>query len=122
MEFIDCDVWVPIHTLPGFESCIEYYINEKGDVKSTKGEIERILKPKLKKNGYLTVNLTQRIGRRSILTVQVHVLVAYAFLGMPSTPYGRNKGCSRVHHINGDRADCRANNLRWVKLSDSKTD
>tara|TARA_E500000075_G_C6973945_1_gene312478 strand:- start:494 stop:862 length:369 start_codon:yes stop_codon:yes gene_type:complete len=121
MEFIDCDVWVPVHTLPGFESCIEYYVNEKGDVKSTKGEIERILKPKLKKNGYLTVNLTQRIGRRSILTVQIHVLVAYAFLGMPPTPYGRTKGCSRIKHINGNRTDCRANNLRWIKLSSPKT-
>ena len=121
MEFIDSNVWVPVHTLPGFECCIEYYVNEVGDVKSTKGSIEKILKPKLKKSGYLTVNLTQRIGRRQHITVPIHTLVAFAFLGMPPTPYGRTKGCSVVRHINGNREDCRANNLRWVKLSDSKS-
>jgi hypothetical protein len=46
--------------------------------------------------------------------------VAFAFLGMPPTPYGRLKGCSVITHINGKRDDCRANNLRWSKLSDSK--
>ena len=119
MDFIDCDIWVPVHTLPGYESCIEYYVNEKGDIKSTKGLTEKLLKPKLKR-GYLYVNLTQRIGRRSTLSVPVHTLVAFAFLGMPPTPYGRSKGCSVITHINGKRDDCRANNLRWTKLSDSK--
>jgi len=119
MDFIDCDIWVPVHTLPGYESCIEYYVNEKGDIKSTKGVSEKLLKPKLKR-GYLYVNLTQRIGRRSTLSVPVHTLVAFAFLGMPPTPYGRLKGCSVITHINGKRDDCRANNLRWTKLSDSK--
>jgi len=108
-----------VHTLPGYESCIEYYVNEKGDIKSTKGLTEKLLKPKLKR-GYLYVNLTQRIGRRSTLSVPVHTLVAFAFLGMPPTPYGRSKGCSVITHINGKRDDCRANNLRWTKLSDSK--
>ena len=120
MEFIDNNVWVPVHTLPGYECCIEYYVNEKGDIKSTKGEIERILKPKTKRNGYKVVNLTQRIGRKKDVTVAVHTLVALAFLGLPPTPVGRTKGCSRVAHINKDRADNRANNLRWEKLSDSK--
>tara|TARA_B100001094_G_scaffold332862_1_gene406949 strand:- start:8218 stop:8613 length:396 start_codon:yes stop_codon:yes gene_type:complete len=120
MDFIDNNVWIPVHTLPGFEACIEYYVNAKGDVKSTKGEIERILKPKKKSSGYLFVNLTQRIGRNSIKTVPIHSLVAFAFLGRPSTPYGRTKGCSRVRHINKDRTDNRASNLIWIKLSDSK--
>lgn len=117
MEFIDNKAWIPIHTLPGFECCIEYYINSQGEVKSTKGEIERILKPKIKKSGYLYVNLTQRIGRKKNLTVPIHTLVAYAFLGTPPTPYGRTKGCSVVRHINGDRSDCRVSNLTWSSLS-----
>jgi hypothetical protein len=54
------------------------------------------------------------------VTIPVHTLVAFAFLGMPPTPYGRKKGCSVVKHINKDKTDCRANNLRWVKRADEK--
>ena len=57
MDFIDDKVWKPIHTLPGYECCIEYYVNDKGQVKSTKGLIERILKQRINKNGYAQVNL-----------------------------------------------------------------
>ena len=121
MEFIDSNEWIPVHILPGFECCIEYYVNQKGQVKSTKGQIEKLLKPKIKKNGHKVVNLTQRIGRKSAITVPVHKLVAFAFLGNPPTPYGRTKGCSVVHHINNDLSDCSASNLQWVKLSDTKT-
>lgn len=120
MEFIDSSVWIPVHTLPGYECCIEYYVNAEGQVKSTKGQIERLLKPKIKKSGYKVVNLTQRIGRKQTITVPIHTLVAFAFLGNPPTPYGRTKGCSIVRHINGDRADCRSSNLMWVKHSESK--
>ena len=65
--------------LPGFECCIEYYVNETGQVKSTKGVIERILKQRTNKNGYAQVNLTQRIGRKQHLRLPVHKLVAFAF-------------------------------------------
>ena len=106
--------------MPGFECCIEYYVNAEGQVKSTKGEIERILKPKVKKSGYAVVNLTQRIGRKKTITVHIHTLVAFAFLGNPPTPYGRTKGCSVVRHKNGIRADCKSDNLQWVKHSESK--
>ena len=81
MEFVDTGLWKPIHSLPGFECCIEYYVNKYGQVKSTKGAVERILKPKINKKGYLSVNLTQRIGRKSVVSVYVHKLVALAFLG-----------------------------------------
>ena len=64
MEFINDKIWTPIHMLPGYECCIEYYVNEHGDVKSTKGQIERMLKQRVNKNGYKQVNLTQRIGRK----------------------------------------------------------
>jgi len=120
MEFIDNKEWIPVHTLPGFECCIEYYVNDIGDVKSTKGRIERILKQKISKGGYPCVNLTQRIGRRKLVTVPVHTLVAFAFCGMPPTPYGRTKGCSVVKHINKDKTDCRAVNLQWVKRAEEK--
>jgi len=113
MEFVDTGLWKPIHSLPGFECCIEYYVNKYGQVKSTKGAVERILKPKINKKGYLSVNLTQRIGRKTVVSVYVHKLVALAFLGPSPTPYGRSKGCSGVTHKNGNRSDCSANNLKW---------
>ena len=68
MDFINDDIWKPIHTLSGFECCIEYYVNDAGQVKSTKGVIERILKQRVNKNGYAQVNLTQRIGRKQTIT------------------------------------------------------
>ena len=115
MEFIDSSEWIPVHTLPGFECCIEYYVNDKGQVKSTKGTIERILKPKISKTGYPVVNLTQRIGRKNLVTVPIHTLVAFAFLGMPPTPYGKRKGCSVVKHIDGCKTNNSRENLQWSK-------
>ena len=120
MEFIDSSKWVPVHTLPGFECCIEYYVNDVGNVKSTKGTIERILKPKIAKTGYPVVNLTQRIGRKKLMTVPIHTLVAFAFLGLPPTPYGKKRGCSVVKHIDGNKANNKASNLKWSKRADEK--
>lgn len=115
MEFIDSNEWIPVHTLPGYECCIEYYVNEYGKVKSTKGVIERILKPKVAKTGYPVVNLTQRIGRKKTRTVPIHTLVAFAFLGNPPTPYGKAKGCSVVKHLDGNKQNNMASNLQWTK-------
>ena len=112
-NFVDTSEWIPVHTLPGFEACIEYFINRQGDVKSTKGRVERILKHKVSKGGYPTVNLTQRIGRGKIKTVTVHSLVAFAFLGTPPTPYGRTKGCTLVDHKDDNKSNCCVDNLQW---------
>ena len=116
MEFIDDKIWKPIHTLPGFECCIEYYVNDRGEIKSTKGQIERILKQRTNKNGYCQVNLTQRIGRRKTITATVHKLVALAFLETPVTSPGKTKGCSKVTHIDGCKTNNSADNLKWTKI------
>ena len=121
MEFIDDKIWKPIHTLPGYECCIEYYINDRGQVKSTKGVIERILKQRTNKNGYAQVNLTQRIGRRKTVTVTVHTLVALAFLEQPLANPGKAKGCSRVRHIDGCKTNNCVDNLKWTKIEESDT-
>ena len=113
-QFIDTQEWVPIHTLPGFECAIEYYINRKGEVKSTKGYNERILKYKYHKAGYPMVTLTQRLGRKRPLYVCVHKLVAFAFLGQPPTPYGGSKGSTIIEHIDNNNGNPCANNLRWI--------
>lgn len=120
-KFIDTQEWVPIHTLPGFECAIEYYVNRVGQVKSTKGNCERILKYKTHKAGYPMVTLTQRIGRKEPIYVCVHKLVALAFLGPPPTPYGRSKGCTMVDHIDEDKTNCNASNLRWVTRLENNT-
>jgi len=120
-KFIDTNEWVPIHTLPGFECAIEYYVNRLGEVKSTKGNIERILKYKWHKAGYPMVTLTQRIGRKKPIYVCVHELVAFAFLGQPPTPYGVEKGCSMVDHIDEDKTNCCASNLRWLTRRENNT-
>ena len=83
MEFIDSNKWIPVHTLPGFECCIEYYVNSQGQVKSTKGVVERILKPKISKTGYPVVNLTQRIGRKNLKTIPIHTLAALPLGSLP---------------------------------------
>ena len=119
--FIDTNEWVPVHTLPGFDSAIEYYVNRKGEVKSTKGLVERILKQRIDTHGYPVVKLTQRIGKKGTLTVPVHKLVAFAFLGTPPTPYGRAKGCTIIDHIDEDKTNACADNLRWVTRLENNT-
>jgi hypothetical protein len=116
-SFIDTVEWIPIHSLPGFSSCIEYYINRQGQIKSTKGNIERILKPSVNAQGYLQVGLTQRIGRKPTLKVLVHKLVAFAFLGPPPTPYGRGVGCTLIHHKDENKANPCVTNLEWQTRS-----
>ena len=120
-QFIDTQEWVPIHTLPGFECCIEYLINRKGEVKSTKGLKDRFLKYKWHQAGYPMVTLTQRIGRKKPIYVCVHKLVAFAFLGPPPTPYGATKGCTMVDHIDEDKANCNASNLQWQTRQGNNT-
>ena len=120
-RFIDTQEWVPVHTLPGFEACIEYYVNRNGDVKSTKQQIERILKPKLHKAGYPMVKLTQRIGKGKVIDVCVHKLVAFAFLEKPPKPYGKGKNCCIIDHIDEDKSNPCADNLRWVSWTENNT-
>ena len=112
-NFLDTQEWVPVHSLTGYEACIEYYVNRAGDIKSTKGRIERLLKLRISKAGYPTVNLTQRVGRGKLKTCLVHVLVAFAFLDNSPTPYGKAKGCSVVHHKDGNKLNCSVKNLEW---------
>ena len=118
-QFIDTQEWVPVHTLPGYEACIEYYVNREGQVKSSKGSVERILKHSLHNSGYPSVKLTQRIGKGKVLTVLVHKLVAFAFLDAPHLPYGQNAGNCCIDHIDNDKLNCNADNLRWLTVRQS---
>ena len=120
-KFIDTQEWVPVHTLPGYEACIEYYVNREGQIKSSKGKVERILKHTFHKAGYPMVKLTQRIGKGKVLTICVHKLVAFAFLDKPPLPYGQKSGHCCIDHIDENKANCHADNLRWVSVRENNT-
>ena len=120
-KFIDTQEWIPIHTLPGYEACIEYYINKEGQVKSSKGKVERILKHTKHQAGYPMVKLTQRIGKGKVLTICVHKLVAFAFLEPPPLPYGQKVGNCCIAHIDNDKTNCNADNLCWATVRESNT-
>jgi len=88
-----------------------YKINKNGDVKSLERVSiqnhklnERILKPSVSGNGYLTVVLHKKKTRK---TFQVHQLVAIAFLG--HKPSGYNVV---VDHVNNNPLDNRLENLQ----------
>lgn len=82
----------------------DYIVNELGDVaKKSTGEL---LKLYPQKNGYVYVWLDRGYGRTA---TPLHRVVCMAFHGVD----GCKKGLY-VDHINTNRSDNRACNLRWV--------
>lgn len=79
-----------------------YQITDDGRVWSKNSN--RFLSLNKGKNGYYLANLWKN---NKLYTKSVHRLVVEAFIPNPD-----NKPC--VDHINGDRTDNRAENLRWV--------
>lgn len=106
------EVWAPV---PGYVGL--YEVSTHGRVRSLPRETGasrghrqllegRMLNPKpLAQGGYLRVLL--RKGGGYAQKVLVHRLVAQAFLPNPL-------GKEYVHHIDGNRANCRVENLEWV--------
>ena len=104
------EIWKPV---PGYEG--KYEVSDQGRVRSldrqcvgkdNRSELHRgkILNPaKTIRGGYLDVSLRDGEKRKHRT---VHSLVAEVFIGE------RPKGCD-VMHLNGDRTDNRANNLRY---------
>lgn len=82
----------------------EYWISDKGRVKSLKNNKAIILQPNII-NGYSKVIIYQDKGRCSKL---ISRLVAAAFLLPP-----KYSDC-QIHHINGVKTDNRKENLMWV--------
>ena len=100
------EIWKPIPDFSG------YFASNLGKIKSRKrmsnGEIfERVLCPR-KYLGYLQIGIYQGVNRKY---VQVHRLVASAFLG---------KSDMVVDHINRIRDDNRIENLRYVTQSENR--
>ena len=81
-----------------------YFINNKGDIYSTK--VNRVLKT-TEKRGYLAVNLS--IQGKTI-TKSIHRLVALAFVPNPN-----NYPC--VNHIDENKKNNSADNLEWCSVA-----
>lgn len=82
-----------------------YSVSTEGTVRNDK--TGRILKPHKGTAGYYQVML----GRKTS-PLYVHRLVAQAFIQNPNN-------LPQVDHINGNKLDNRAENLRWLSVSDN---
>lgn len=91
--------WMPVK---GYEGL--YAVSNYGRVRSSHKKVPVILKTRVNKNGYEMVGLHLRRNRKMCY---VHRLVAEAFLGECPTK-------CEVDHINKDRLDNRASNLRYL--------
>jgi hypothetical protein len=85
-----------------------YGITESGEVFSHRSQI--VIKPRLKKNGYLSVKLCDS-GKAKHLTV--HRLVALHYVPNPL-------GLPEVNHIDGDKLNNHFKNLEWVTSSENQ--
>jgi hypothetical protein len=103
--------WVGIYGWP------EYAVSSEGRVKRTAGgrgcRANYILKQRLNKDGYRCVTLQHAGERKGFL---VSRLVCSAFYGPMPLP-----NCHAAHK-DGDRANNRANNLRWATPSENDAD
>ena len=111
------EVWKDIQGYEGW-----YQVSNLGRVKRLKKvhcnhgkvnivEREHILTPSIDKKGYSVVILSSNVGNRKHL--KVHRLVANAFV--------ENKDNKpQVDHINRNRSDNKAENLRWVTNSENQ--
>ena len=102
------EIWKPV---VGYEEL--YEVSNLGNVRSFDRIINRPIGAYLKKgrvlragksrNGYLTVRL---VGNEGTSTINVHRLVAQAFLDNPN-------GYNEVNHLDEDKTNNKANNLEW---------
>lgn len=96
--------WGTTNILNGY-----YEISNYGRVKSLKRNTahERILKPRIGKDGYWYVNLCVN-GKR--YTYKIHRLVATIFIHNPNN-------LPQVNHIDGCKTNSRVDNLEWCTAS-----
>lgn len=105
------EIWLPVKSFLG------YFVSSAGRVQSTadgklRNSPNRILKPGNNGNGYLFVNLRRD---KKTFHILVHRLVAEAFL----PPRGKTGRRLNISHVNGDKADNRASNLKYLTHSET---
>lgn len=86
-----------------------YKIDENGNIFSN--NINKIMKPKISKDGYYTIGLKTNDGVKKFF--RVHRLVATMFIDNPS-----NKDI--VNHIDGNKLNNSVDNLEWCTLSENQ--
>ena len=84
-----------------------YEVSDQGRIRNI--ETLKVLKPREDKGGYLQINLYGDMGMK---TEKVHRIVALAFVPQVD-------GKSHIDHINGNRSDNAASNLRWCSLAEN---
>lgn len=97
------EIWKQIDDFP------DYFVSDKGRIKSIKNGIEKVLNGWVKDNGYRYVMLCKDGIQKSF---QVHRLVAMAFIDNPL-----NKPC--VNHIDNCRVNNNVKNLEWVTYKEN---
>jgi hypothetical protein len=108
----DRSEWRPIPDWPAYEVSSDGRVRR---VRQSKGALSgRVLRPLLnKKTGYISVCLCERPRSNRI---DVHRLVALAFIGHPPSPR------HLVAHNDGDRINNTASNLRWATQAENLRD
>ena len=104
IEDLEGELWKPI------DSRGKYYISNQGRVKSYQLRQAKLLNPYSNQRGYLRVDI-KTDSRRTYL---VHQLVALAFI-----PNDNPIEKDTIDHIDLDKANNRADNLRWLSRSDN---
>lgn len=93
----DIEEWVQIEGFP------RYRISTEGRIYNEAAE--KLMKTSVNNFGDPKISLLTETGPRQ--TRSVAMLVARAFVEQP------NILCNRIIHLNGDRTDCRADNIAW---------
>lgn len=113
------EIWKPVENYETY-----YQVSSHGRVRSLNKLINtgikhseqrlrkgKVLKPNLKRSGYLSVDLSKD---NKVKTTLMHRIVATAFI-----PNYDNK--PQVNHKNGNKTDNRADNLEWATRSENQT-
>lgn len=107
-QFVDLpfEEWRPVEEFAkyGFE------VSNMGRIRHAIGGSVHLLHPNPNENGYLKVNLY--VGR-NCNTRRFHILVAKAFVERERP----EQTC--VNHIDGDKTNCRADNLEWCTYGEN---